>query len=51
MISVGPEASLKDACDLMTKESIHRVLVVDEKKHLVGVLTTFDVVAYLSKTL
>ena len=51
VISLGPDASLKDACDLMAKESIHRVLVVDDKQKLVGLLTTFDVVVYLSKQL
>jgi CBS domain-containing protein len=51
VISLGPDASLKQACDLMVKESIHRVLIVDDRQHLLGLLTTFDVVAWVSRSL
>ena len=47
VISVDPEASLLKICRLMTKESIHRVLVTEESTVL-GLVSTFDVVRYLA---
>jgi CBS domain-containing protein len=46
VISVGPEAPLSEICAIMTRERIHRVFVVKEKK-LLGVITTFDIVKKL----
>lgn len=50
VISVEPDASLKDVCALMTKESIHRVLVVDDQT-VKGIVSTFDVVRVLAREL
>lgn len=43
VITVRPQDYLRDAADLMYKNRIHRVFIVDDKK-LVGVLSPFDFV-------
>lgn len=47
VISVDPDADLKSVCELMAKESIHRVLVTEEDSVL-GIVSTFDVVRFLA---
>ncbi len=42
-ITVAPDATLRAICSLMSREAIHRVIVVDNGK-LVGIVTTLDVV-------
>jgi CBS domain-containing protein len=43
VVAVDPEATLRDVCRKMTREHVHRVVVV-RKGRLVGILTSFDVV-------
>jgi CBS domain-containing protein len=43
-ISVGPETSLKDCCELMETHQIRRVPVVDEAGAVVGIVSLADVV-------
>jgi CBS domain-containing protein len=43
-ISVGPETSLKDCCELMETHQIRRVPVVDESGAVVGIVSLADVV-------
>ena len=50
LISVTPDASIRDVCDRMTTEGIHRLLVRDNE-NLVGIISTFDVVRFLAKEL
>jgi CBS domain-containing protein len=50
VISVAPEASLKEICRVMEKESIHRVLVT-ERGRLKGIVSTIDVVRFLAREL
>jgi CBS domain-containing protein len=50
VVSVAPDASLKKLCRLMTEESIHRVLIV-ENGSVVGLVSTFDVVRHLAESL
>lgn len=50
ILSVKPEASLKEVCEVMERESIHRVLVT-EGGQLKGLISAFDVVRYLAQTL
>jgi CBS domain-containing protein len=47
VISVPPDATLRDVCRLMARERIHRVFVV-EGRRLRGVISTFDIVSFLS---
>ncbi len=48
VISVDPDSSLKVVCEIMAKESIHRVLVTEED-NVLGILSTFDIVRYLAE--
>ncbi len=50
IISVGPDASVKEVCERMSKEAIHRVLVVEGDK-VQGIVSTFDVVRMLAREL
>ncbi|MHC5211881.1 MAG: CBS domain-containing protein [Planctomycetota bacterium] len=50
VVSVGPDAGLKEICETMTREAVHRVLVVDKRK-LLGIVSTVDVVQHLARVL
>lgn len=50
VISCPPDATLKELCQVMVRESIHRVLIV-EGKSLRGIVSTFDVVRHLAEAL
>jgi len=43
--SVDPGASLLKAARVMCAEHIHRLLVIDDKNHPVGVISTMDIIA------
>lgn len=47
VISVDPQADLAVVCEVMAKESIHRVLVTEESSVL-GIISTFDIVRFLA---
>lgn len=47
LVSVDPQATLAEVCQLMVAESIHRVFVVQEDA-LCGVISTFDVVRLMA---
>jgi CBS domain-containing protein len=49
VITVPPEASLKDVCSRMVERQIHRVFVTDEK-NLMGVISSFDVVRHVAQS-
>ena len=48
VVSLPPEASMKDAAALMAERRIHRVLVVDESHKLRGIVTALDVCRHAS---
>jgi CBS domain-containing protein len=48
VVGLTPGASLQQVCQLMRRESIHRVLVLDRCR-LVGIITSSDVVAWLAE--
>lgn len=48
IISIEPDASLRAVCRVMTKENVHRVLVV-EKAKLVGIVSTSDIVRHFAE--
>jgi CBS domain-containing protein len=50
VIAVLPSSSLKEVCETMTSEGVHRVLVI-EKRKLLGIISSFDVVRCLSQAL
>lgn len=48
VLSVSPDADLREICGLMAEERIHRVFVVEGRK-LVGVISALDVVAHVAR--
>lgn len=42
VITITPDTSLPDACELIRKHSIRRLPVVDKKGHLIGIVTRGD---------
>ncbi len=50
VISVTEETPLKEICELMVKNHIHRVPVLREKK-VVGIISTMDIAKYLLELL
>jgi CBS domain-containing protein len=48
VISVTPDAELREVCRVMADERIHRVFVV-EGRRLVGVISALDVVAHVAR--
>ncbi|HZL99695.1 MAG TPA: CBS domain-containing protein [Planctomycetota bacterium] len=48
VISVPPDATLKELCATMVKESVHR-LVVLERGRLKGIISTMDVVRHVAE--
>jgi CBS domain-containing protein len=48
VISVSPEATLEEVCQVMVSEHIHRVFVTEAEK-LVGVISSFDVVRKIAR--
>ncbi len=49
VVSVTPDATAADVAHVMRTQRVHRVLVVDNKE-LLGVITTFDLLAALEAT-
>jgi len=48
LVHVPPAASLREVCDVMRREAVHRVLVM-ERAHLRGIITASDIVAGLAE--
>lgn len=51
LISVTPDDSIEIAVELMLKNHVHRLFVVDNYGVLVGVLSTFDILRQLKRRL
>ena len=49
VVSVGPKTSLRLLCQVMARDAIHRLFVVEDG-HLVGVISTLDVVRLLAES-
>lgn len=47
VVAVGPDTELRHAMQLMSSDDIHRVLVVDEQKQIIGILSSMDVIRAL----
>lgn len=50
VVSVRPDASLREVAGLMIEEGIHRVLVLDEQKFLHGIISALDFVELYANT-
>lgn len=44
--TVAPQASLSDAARLMCQKHIHHLVVLDESKHPIGMLSSLDILAH-----
>ena len=42
-VTVGPDAPVHEVASLMVERHIHRVIVVDDEMHPIGMITTLDV--------
>jgi CBS domain-containing protein len=49
LIAVDPDSTIREASRRMVADRIHRVLVIDGAKKLVGIVSTLDVVDHLSR--
>lgn len=49
VISVTPDACIKDVARLMTKKGIHRVLVLNDKRELCGLISALDLVRIVAE--
>ena len=49
VISISPDATLRQVCKKMAADKIHRVLVVEDGQ-LVGIVTSFDVVTHVARS-
>jgi CBS domain-containing protein len=45
--TVKPEDSIREVAEILAKEEFHALPVVDTEGHLVGIVTTTDVIQYL----
>jgi len=45
-VSVGPDTTLYDACDILANGDFHALPVVNEKGELIGIMTSTDVLRY-----
>ncbi|MCA9594208.1 MAG: CBS domain-containing protein [Myxococcales bacterium] len=48
VVSLGPDATVAEAARTMAERRIHRVLVLDEKKKLLGVVAALDVCRHVT---
>jgi len=44
LVSVPPDMSVRDVAKRMLVEDVHRILVLDDKDHLYGIIAAFDFV-------
>ncbi len=49
VITISPDATLLDAINLMSKNSITRLPVIDKKNKLMGIITRSDIVHQIAK--
>ncbi len=47
-MTLRSDASLKTAAELMSREGFHHVLVVDDTRALIGIVSTFDITRWVA---
>ena len=50
-VSLPEDATLAAVVDKMCAERLHRLIVLNEQRHVVGIITTMDVLCYLRQVL
>jgi len=48
-VTVGPSTPISEAARVMARQRVHHLLVVDLEGHLVGLLSSFDVVRWVAE--
>jgi len=48
VITISPDASLKEAAQQLHRRNVHRLIVVDEHRAVVGILTRGDIIRYMA---
>ncbi|MEB3230284.1 MAG: CBS domain-containing protein [Leptolyngbyaceae bacterium] len=48
VVTITPDAPLKQAAQLLHRHNIHRLIVVDQAKAVVGILTRGDIIRYMA---
>ncbi len=49
-VTISPDKSLRDAARILHERSVHRLPVIDDQHHIVGILTRGDVVRAMADT-
>ena len=50
IVSVHPDAPLRQVAELMTSRGIHRILVLDDEQHLHGIIAAMDFVSLYTES-
>ena len=48
VVTISPDATLKEVCAKMVRESVHRLVVI-ERGQLAGIISTMDIVRHLAE--
>ncbi|NET51222.1 MAG: CBS domain-containing protein [Merismopedia sp. SIO2A8] len=48
VVTITPNTSLREAAQLLHRRNIHRLIVVDDMKKVVGILTRGDIIRYMA---
>jgi CBS domain-containing protein len=49
VVAVGPDTDLRHAMQLMISDDIHRVLIVDDRKQIIGIVSSMDIIRAILK--
>ena len=49
LVTVSPDATVEEVARTMLAQHVHRVLVVDKERELLGVISTFDLLRIVAK--
>ena len=44
LVSVGPETSVREVAQTMVERDVHRIVVLDDRQYLLGIISAFDFV-------
>lgn len=50
VVSVGPETPIQDVAQTMVEQKIHRILVLDDRKQILGLISALDLVQLVAET-
>jgi len=50
VVSVSPETAIKDVAQMMVEQKIHRILVLDDRKQILGLIAALDLVQLVAES-